>query len=1604
MAKVGMTVNYGTRLDLTGVKEGLQKVQSTVESSKPLEFNIKSTGTMATQVGDAKKFFDEIDKGTDNLEKLTVKYAKFKDMTKGGEIFRIPISALKETRDATGRVVVETEHWNAALVKATKANKDYVAAGTSQATLNAGTASRKATAEFNTMKKSIDANVVSAGKFIEKSKNMSGKQVEDTKKMAKAILDEKVVFDNAFSAKQWDKVKTSGERIKALTRDFEILKSGTDRGANAIQGWATRISNAIKQTISYGLSIQLVREAQELLNGAIKYAIELNTEMTKIQVLQTEGAQTPEQINALAQSFNKLGQEMGASTLEIAKGSVEWLRQGKTVDETQKLLIASLQLSKLGAMDAADATNYLTSIMFAFNKNAEEASTVVDKLIAVDNIAATSAGELATALRYTSESAQLAGVNMEQLISYIGTVSSVTRQNAEMIGQAFKTMFARMTLMAGGGEDEFGVTISKVEKALSGIGVAVRDTNDELLPMGNILETVAGKWSTLTDRQRTEIAVAVAGVRQKEAFLVLMNNMNKAYKYQAAQVDSLGLAQDRYGIYLDSVAAKQGMFTAKLEHLKSTIVSDELVKGFYDIANSFLDMIDNAGGLIPVLTTVLGLFVAIKGVQIASAIAAIGPAITGLIGQFMGVAGAAGTAGTAATGFTAALGPIGIAIAVIGIAITGYNLYMAENKKKLEEATIAVQDYIDEINQMPQTIKGAKDTIKEINEILAIREESRTAEQVQQLIDLFNQLYEIIPNMPEWKWKEGQPSLDAAFIKTLDITQAIKDQTYASLKDADTVVLTVQTKAAEVDKYTAALERAEVKRQFLAKFGAMINNEQITTWKQLQDEMAKASQYSDTWTDAQKKGWEDVENAVSMFEWLPSKDYGKGLLEASDLALTDIGTNTDLRDKATSELTRLISFVSDDLAPVMQDSWKRILSMPPGTITDVVNKVKDELPTSVGDKSGGREDAASKARAREAARLKAIEDGNTAYEKQIKLIKAIATGLGNILKIDTKTAKGQADMTEAMGNFKKELDGLEIEGLVTDFDKFYNTQTQTWDTAALENWARGITLNKDLMDQIIAANPEWAQIITDFANDSLRALGEVESGMVSLGGTISGLTELSKSEFSSLVSATVSDIWSLVSQEGIALTTSQGQVITTEAQLQAALSNGLITYDALITQLAAHGSAYLAQFNKYIADSVNYAKNPFTSLPPGSPVWTGGGGSGGGGGSAPPNPRIKEIEKEIEEKQKEIKALQDQIKAYKEYIDAQKESLKRAKDEADFLDELAKKHKALGKMKARLAILALDDSEEAQKERLELEQQAADAEIEIKEFVEDRKYELMVQALEDMQKAFEDATNAQIAILQALIDKLNEEKDDLSNMATGAGGGGSYPGVTKAAEDHTTQVLAMIEKLKLGHQQIIDKLNIEDSTIAKIILSVYELTGSWNAAYAAAEAYLRVQEKLAAANPDYGGEDPWKPPIKSTPENETPKPAPGQHPGGSVPQHFGGLIEEHHRGEFAGNLMSNEVFAKLLKGEYVATEAQMSNFLKNTLPKLTGGIIAGGASKRLPANQTNRGGDMNIEISINVAGSLDRKAIPNLKKEMIDALNKTMERRGIRRTATNFTV
>jgi len=229
------------------------------------------------------------------------------------------------------------------------------------------------------------------------------------------------------------KGKVTKEISKAV--DFSVQQTKETKKLSDINNnLVNTLGNNAKKVAEWAISTALIYGTLNEIRKATEFIISLNKELTSVQIVTGMDAG---EVAKLSGEYNQLAKEMGATTLEVAKGNLEWFRQGKSVAEANELVKSSLTMSKLGNMESAQATEYLTSILNGFKLEAKDSIGVIDKLTQLDNNYATSVAEISSALQRSANSAQQAGVTFDELASYITVVSSVTRKSSDSIGESF---------------------------------------------------------------------------------------------------------------------------------------------------------------------------------------------------------------------------------------------------------------------------------------------------------------------------------------------------------------------------------------------------------------------------------------------------------------------------------------------------------------------------------------------------------------------------------------------------------------------------------------------------------------------------------------------------------------------------------------------------------------------------------------------------------------------------------------------------------------------------------------------------------------------------------------------------------------------------------------------------------------------------------------------------------------------------------------------------------------------------------------------------------------------------------------------------------------
>lgn len=402
----------------------------------------------------------------------------------------------------------------------------------------------------------------------------------------------KQAVDDAVKDKITPEVDPSG-----ITQLQEILRNVNSTGQqtqNIFQSMGSAFDDAFRST--YGVA-NLLQDAIYKIGDAGREVIgtvrELNDSLVSLQMATGDDYDI---VKNLMQQYNALGQELGAITTDVASGADAWLRQGKSLEQTNTLLKDSIVLSKVSGLDAKESTQYLTAAMNGYNIAVDNVMGIVDKVSKVDLESATDAGGLMEAMSRVSTMANTAGVNMDKLLGYMASVGEIMQPTSmSTLGTAFKSIFARMSdIKAQNYElvDDDGTVelLSDVESSLKKVGIDLRKTVTEYNSYSDVLDNLAAKWSTLNQVQQNELAKAFAGTRQQEVFRTLMEHYDRAKKYAEVAENSAGTAEKKFqDNYLSSLEAKTNALKASFESLSSSLVSDDMYSWALDGAKAVTD-------------------------------------------------------------------------------------------------------------------------------------------------------------------------------------------------------------------------------------------------------------------------------------------------------------------------------------------------------------------------------------------------------------------------------------------------------------------------------------------------------------------------------------------------------------------------------------------------------------------------------------------------------------------------------------------------------------------------------------------------------------------------------------------------------------------------------------------------------------------------------------------------------------------------------------------------------------------------------------------------------------------------------------------------------
>ena len=348
----------------------------------------------------------------------------------------------------------------------------------------------------------------------------------------------------------------------------------------------------LKNTAKWQLSSMMIHGFMGALQSAYGYAQDLNKSLTNIRIVTGQSA---EQMEAFALKANKAAKELSASTLAYTDAALIYYQQGLDDQAVKARTDVTVKMMNVTGKSAEEISSQMTAIWNNFDDGTKSLEYYADAITALGASTASSSKEIAEGLQKFAAVADTVGLSYEYATAALATVVAETRQSADIVGTAFKTLFSRLEGLKLGKTLEDGVDLNKYSAALQTVGVNILDANGNLREMDIILDELGERWKALNSAQQVALAQTVGGVRQYQQFIALMDNWDKVQKNVEIATNSEGTLQKQADIYADSWEGAKQRVQASLQSIYTSIIDD---KAFINMTNGISKILEGVNGLI----------------------------------------------------------------------------------------------------------------------------------------------------------------------------------------------------------------------------------------------------------------------------------------------------------------------------------------------------------------------------------------------------------------------------------------------------------------------------------------------------------------------------------------------------------------------------------------------------------------------------------------------------------------------------------------------------------------------------------------------------------------------------------------------------------------------------------------------------------------------------------------------------------------------------------------------------------------------------------------------------------------------------------------------
>lgn len=672
------------------------------------------------------------------LEKVQAKYS---DSANSLEALQAKETALK---DVLATLDTKYSEQSAMLEKAKQAQQDYAA-------------------QVVQLKTKLDTLKGSTGSTKDEEEKLNKKLAEAESCMQKAA-NSVTFYQRQLNNTERDQA-SFGSELTQTQKYISEAQNSTDKCATSIDQYGKKVKQAgedskqgveaLAAALAAAGIAKTVKEIADALNACVTAAADFEETMSTVKALSGAGS---DELSKLSDMAQELGATTKFTATEAAQAMTYMAMAGWDANEMLAGMNGVLQLAAASGEDLAMVSDIVTDNLTAFGLTAEDTAHFSDVLAAAATNSNTSVSIMGETFKLSASVAGALGYSIEDVAAAIGLMAN-SGVKGSIAGTALKNTFNGLlegVTLTGAAFGEYEYSAIKADGTMKSFGATI----DEL----------RGYFDQMTEAERVNNAMAIAGERGYNGLLAILNATDEEYASLTANIAACsGAAAEMAAIKMDNLNGQLTLMRSAFDAVKIA-VGEELSPALRDLAEAGTDAFSWAAEFVERNPWVVD---AIAGITAGLAALTIGVTAYNVAVKY-------GEAVTKAFNLALNNCPAVFVTSAITALVVAVGSYVASAKQASEEN----RDFLDSLEESQKAFdetadsiqNGADDTLSMVSALENLMEvEVKSTAQKQAMADLVDQLNEAVPNL-SLAYDAQTDSLNMTTASILELAKAQAEQ------------------------------------------------------------------------------------------------------------------------------------------------------------------------------------------------------------------------------------------------------------------------------------------------------------------------------------------------------------------------------------------------------------------------------------------------------------------------------------------------------------------------------------------------------------------------------------------------------------------------------------------------------------------------------------------------------------------------------------------------------------------------------------------------------------------------------------------------------------